>query len=62
VRSTHRMSFNTDRRLFHGRPRPSFRHFGLGINGSRTFHWCRSDLAQFDAYFFDATTSAYGYF
>ena len=39
VRSTHRMPFNTDRRLFHGRPRPSFRRFGLGINGPRTFHW-----------------------
>jgi hypothetical protein len=33
------MPFNTDRRLFHGRPRPSFRRFGVGIKGSRTFHW-----------------------
>jgi hypothetical protein len=39
VRSTHRMPFNSDRRLFHGRPRPSFRRFGFGINRSRTFHW-----------------------
>ena len=39
MRSTHRMPFNTDRWLFHGRPRPSFRRFGLGINGPRTFHW-----------------------
>jgi hypothetical protein len=26
------MPFNTDRLLFHGRPRPSLRRFGLGIN------------------------------
>ena len=39
MRSTHRMPFNTDRLLFHGRPRPSLRGFGLGINRLRTFHW-----------------------
>ena len=39
MRSTHIISFNTGRRLFHGRPRQSFRRFGLGINRLRTFHW-----------------------
>ena len=33
------MPFKTDRRFFHGRPRSSFRRFGVGIKGSRTLHW-----------------------
>ena len=39
MRSTHRMPFNTDRRLFHGRPRQSLRRFGLGINRLRNLNW-----------------------
>lgn len=31
------MPFNTERRLFHGRPRPSFRRFGVGIQRIENF-------------------------
>ena len=63
MRSTHRMQFNTDRRLFHGRPRPSFRRFGFGINGSRTFQSSSPQISHSMTHrFVDATTGAYGRF
>jgi len=38
VRSTHRMPFKTDRRGFHGRPRPSLRTVGSGMRTPRISH------------------------
>src|SRR5262245_61057672 len=34
-----RMPLSTSRRLRHGRPRPSLRRVGSGINGSSSAHW-----------------------
>jgi hypothetical protein len=38
VRNTHIIPLKTERRSFHGRPRPSLRGFGSGIRSFRTFH------------------------
>jgi hypothetical protein len=63
VRSTHGMPFNTDRRLFHGRPRPSFLRFGSEINGSRTLHLVVAQISRSMMHrVVDATTGPYGHF
>jgi hypothetical protein len=56
------MPFNTDRRLFHGRPRPSLRRTG-GNQRVKNFPLVIAQiLSSMSHKLVDATTGAYGYF
>jgi hypothetical protein len=61
VRSTHRMPFNTDRRLFHGRPRPLTPSFRLGNQPIKNFPLVVAQISRSMTHMLvDATTGACG--
>ena len=63
MRSTHRMPFNTDRRLFHGRPAAVTPSFRLGNQPIKNVPLVVAQISRSMTHMFvDATTSACGYF